>query len=83
MKDYNIYNISDTCEIEANYFAAQLLVNDEEIIDYAAMGYTSSQIAAKLNVHEELILMKANILNRQGYKFNISYIPDSNYLGKK
>jgi len=83
MKDYNIYNISDTCEIEANLFTAQLLIDDNDIFDYATMGYTSSQIAAKLNVHEELVLMKANILNRQGHKFNISYIPDSNYLGKK
>ncbi len=83
MKDYNIYNISDTCEIEANLFTAQLLIDDNDIFDYATMGYTSSQIAAELNVHEELVLMKATILNKQGHKFTIPYIPDLNYLGKK
>lgn len=83
MQDYNIYNVSNVYELEANFFTAQLLIDDEDFFDYASMGYTAGQMAAELNVHEELIIIKATILNKQGHKLNIPYIPDSNYLGKK
>lgn len=61
-------------------FAAQLLIAESDFLDYA---YTSAQIAAELNVHEELAIFKALILNRRGYKFKIPYHPSPTYLGKQ
>ena len=83
MKDYKIYNVTDLCEREANLFAAQLLIADGDFLDCASMHYTHAQIATELNVHEELVILKGTILNRQGHSFSISYLPSSTYLGEK
>jgi len=83
MKDYHIYNAMDVCEREANYFAAQLLIDNNDFLAYANIQYTYTQIAAELNVHEELVIIKGAILNRQGHKVNISYEPAAGYLGQK
>jgi len=83
MKDYHIYNVTDICEREANLFAAQLLIADSDFLDYANMHYSHKQIATELNVHEELVIIKGTILNRQGHNLNIPYLPRSTYLGEK
>ncbi|OPX85531.1 MAG: hypothetical protein A4E53_03525 [Pelotomaculum sp. PtaB.Bin104] len=64
-------------------FGAQLLIGNDDFSDCAGTGYTWSQIGSQLNVHEELAVLKAVILNRQGHKFNIPYVPKSTYLGGK
>lgn len=83
MKDFQIYNATGTHEYEANLFAAQLLIAGDDFLDCAGRGYTYAQIASQLNVHEELAVLKAVILQRQGHKFNIPYVPKSTYLGGK
>jgi len=83
MRDYYIYNVMDLYEREANLFAAQLLISDGDFLDCARMKYTHAQIAAKLNVHEELAVIKGTILNKQGHCLNIPYLPSSTYLGEK
>ena len=83
MKDYHIYDSTALYEREANYFASQLLIDDAGFLDYASMQYTYAKIAAELNVHEELVIIKGDILKRQGYKLNVPYAPKAGYLGKK
>lgn len=83
MKDYMIYNVTDLCERQANLFAAQLLIADDDFLDCVSMRYTHSEIATELNVHEELVLLKGTILNRQGHNLSIPYLPISTYLGRK
>ncbi len=80
MRDYHIYNELDIWEREANLFAAQLLISDRDFLDCASKQYTFAQIATELNVHEELAIIKGTILNRQGHKFDIPYLPRSTYL---
>jgi len=82
-EDYHIFNVADLCEREANLFAAQLLIDDNDFLDFASMKYTSAQIASELKVHEELAIIKGTILNSQGYHLDIPYLPSSTYLGKK
>lgn len=67
-------------EIEANCFSAQLLIEDDEFLYLAHNGYTYENLACELNVHIELALIKAQILNTQGCNLKIPYIPKSNYL---
>lgn len=83
MKDYHLYNVTDLYEREANLFAAQLIISDGDFLDYASMKYTHAQIAAELNVHEELAVLKGTILNNQGHRLNIPYPPSSTYLSDK
>ena len=83
MKDYHIYDSTAVYEREANYFASQLLIDDAVFLDYASMQYTYAKIAAELNVHEELVIIKGDILKRRGYKLKVLDLPKAGYLGKK
>ncbi len=69
-------------EIEANYFAAEFLISDADLLDLLNKDYTYSQIASELEVHTELAVIKAQILNSKGHKLSIPYIPAANFLGK-
>ncbi|MGH4137759.1 ImmA/IrrE family metallo-endopeptidase [Clostridium sp.] len=69
-------------EIQANYFAAELLMPDDTFLELVAQDYTYSQIACALNVHTELTIIKAQLLNNRGHKLNLPYVPGANFLGK-
>lgn len=83
LRNYDIYNVANVCEREANIFAAQLLISDRDFLDCASNHYTFAQIASELNVHEELALIKGSIINGQGHNLNIPYLPSPAYLGRK
>lgn len=73
---------ASTPEIKSNYFAAEFLISDDNLLELVAEDYTYSQIACTLGVHTELTMIKAHILNSRGHKLNIPYIPHSNFLKK-
>ena len=60
----------DRMEYEANIFAAQISITDDDILDLIYQGYDSHQIEAILNSDVNLIGLKRDILCSQGYKFN-------------
>lgn len=70
-------------EIEANYFAAEFLIEDEDMEELLSYGYTYEEIAAELGVHKELVIIKGLLLNKRGYELNVPYIESCNYLGIK
>lgn len=55
IRNYTLYS-KDVFEIEANKFAAELLLPDEILVEY--QGKTVEQIAAYLNVIPELVKLK-------------------------
>ena len=69
-------------EIEANYFAAELLIPDDKFLELVAEEYTYSQIACTLGVHTDLAIIKAQLLNNRGHNLNVPYVPGANFLGK-
>lgn len=50
-------------EIEANKFAAELLLPDNVFDNYFGQGYTLNQIAADLGQHNELVKLKLEYLS--------------------
>ena len=56
-------------EYEANIFAAELLLPDEQILDLIDMGYDSEQIARKMYADVNLVGIKISTLIRKGYNF--------------
>ncbi|MBZ9623304.1 hypothetical protein G9F71_010625 [Clostridium sp. FP2] len=55
---------------------------DDKFLELVAQDYTYSQIACILGVHTELVLIKAQLLNRKGHNLNIPYVPGADFLGK-
>lgn len=71
-----------TPELEANYFAAELLIYDNDFLKLTTNGYTYEEIAKILEVHTELVLIKAQLLNGRGHKLNVPYLPSANFLNR-
>jgi len=68
---------TDIMEQEANLFAAEMMISDEDVIECINLGYDVKQTASNLNVNVNLVALKIAELNRRGYKFN-----EQEYTGK-
>ena len=79
--DVTVFNQSSILEKEANLFAAELLLDDEEVIDILNDDYTFFEAASMLYVPIELLDFKFRIMKWKGYKIMESPIfSDSNFL---
>lgn len=54
-------------EYEANLFAAQISLSDEDSLELAERGYDTQQIARTLNSDINLVALKSDTLISQGY----------------
>ena len=85
-REYDLYNNISLEEREANAFAAELLLDDADILD--AISSTGDyppdvySIACSQNVPPELLIIKLNAMNGRGYTFNNMDAPDSRFLGR-
>ncbi len=62
LTDFASFDPTNVLEREANLFAAELLINDEEIMHLIEMGYDQPEIAATLEVTPELVAYKFELL---------------------
>ena len=72
----DIYNVSSKLEYEANIFASELLISDEDIEkenDFFAL-------AKRLNVPSDLLSFKLLSLKKRGFELNLPFVPDSVFL---
>jgi len=79
-KENGLYDMSSKLEIEANIFAADYLIDDEDVMENVSYGYTTEQAAKALCVPHELLLIKLNDMKSRGYELNLPYIPKSDFL---
>lgn len=71
MQEYELYDMSSVYEYEANIFAASLLLDDDEVLQYIfEYGYNAQQIAAIMHSDINLVALKIADMNTRGYKFN-------------
>ena len=66
--DWAILDSTNEMEINANYFAADWIMADEDVMDLVMSGMTFFQIAAMLNVLPELLAYKYHSMGRRGYE---------------
>lgn len=81
-KEHTLYDMSSKMEIEANIFAANFLISDEDIEQNSCYEFTSEQLAHCLCVPHDLLLIKLGDMNARGYDFNLCYNPRSDFLGR-
>lgn len=62
-EEASLFSPAGRREYEANLFAAELLISDEEIRDLAAENYTTAQMARILRLDESFVALKLG-----GYK---------------
>lgn len=69
-KEFNIFDMRDNrMEYEANVFASQIALPDDDFIELAERGYDTQQIAGALNSDINLVAIKGDLLRSQGYMF--------------
>lgn len=69
-KEFNIFDVRDSrMEYEANIFAAQVALPDDDFLELAERGYDVQQIAQALRSDVNLVALKADTLISQGYRF--------------
>lgn len=80
LQEYVLYDMKDRPEFEANTFAAALLLRDEDVLKYIKEGYDIVQIASLLYTDINLLLVKLQNMNKDGYNIRIPYDVKHNFL---
>ena len=79
-QEFQLFDMQkDSMEYEANLFASQIALPDDEITEYVYQGFSIDQIAGEMNSDINLVAIKIAELSRRGYAFRM---PDykSNFL---
>ena len=68
-EEFNIFDMRDSrMEYEANIFASQIALPDDDFLELAGRGYDTQQIAQALQSDINLVALKADTLISQGYR---------------
>lgn len=78
--DFDMFGMNDQCEHEANVFAAELLLDDDVVLDALNDDMTFFGAAKTLCVPPELLDFKFRVLKHQGYKIRPIMIANSRFL---
>ncbi len=78
--EITLFDSTDRTEYEANVFASELLLEDEDVIDVLNEDLFFFQAASLLQVPFELLDFKFRILKRRGYKVDSPVQAQSDFL---
>ena len=73
-----LFDESSRCEKEANLFASELLISDDDFFEATDDGQAFCQAASYLNVPPELLDFKAKLMKEKGYALCNSPITANN-----
>lgn len=82
LKDFAFYEVTSHTEYEANLFASELLVSDEDVEECVKEGMDYLSMCRTLGFHPQLMAFKLYGMVRRGYHLNLSEGLDSRFLGK-
>ena len=77
--EFELFNITNSTEYEANLFAANLLL-DQSIESLIQDGFDVVQIARSLGTNVNLLLLKLQQMNNDNH-LHLPDIPNRNFLG--
>ncbi len=80
LQEFQLFNITDMTEYEANAYASHILIDDTEMLDLFKAGYDIAAVAKMLHVNVNLLLIKTQELNRMGMDFKLPYSPDARFF---
>jgi len=79
LREFEMYNMKNSTEYEANCFAAELLIEDEELLELAERGCNVEQCAVALSSDVNLVALKVKSLRNRGYNLRLQNYK-SNFL---
>lgn len=73
LREFMLYDMSSRPEYEANIFAAEIMLPDENIVKLSKRGYDAEQIARALYTDTNLVALKLSSMTQRGYSFTDTY----------
>lgn len=80
--DFDLFGMKDSTEYEANVFAAELMLDTEEVLELLNQDMTFFGAASTLGVPPELLDFKFRVLKNQGYSIHPMMICNGDFLKK-
>ena len=78
--DFTLLDKADRKELEANIFAAEYMVSDDDLFDLLNQGLDIFSAASTLGVPPELLDFKLQLLEREGYPITAPRFSRSDFL---
>jgi Zn-dependent peptidase ImmA (M78 family) len=82
LKEFMLYDMATRPEYEANVFAGELLLDDNDVYSLIKDGCDLPNIAGELDTDYNLLLIKMNEMTKKGYDLRLPFLPDTRFLGK-
>lgn len=79
--EYELFDIRNAAEFEANAFAANLLIDEQELLDLMHDGADMVAAASSLNINVNLLMIRLLQMRKEGHDINAPFSPDSSFLG--
>ena len=80
LQEFMLYDMRTKPEYEANIFAAELLIDDSDILALIDRGCDIYQMARELEQDMNLVLIKVDELRKRGYDLRVPYRPAGDFL---
>lgn len=80
LQEFGVYDMTSKPEYEANLFAAELLLPDQDIMAHFEQGYSFYETAQLLETDNHLLAMKLMIMNDSGAEFRVPVDLKSDFL---
>ena len=81
LAEMEIFDITDQKELEANEFAASLLIDDEELLQLLREEYDVVAAASMLDVNVNMLMVKLLVMKKNGYSFDLPFYPKAEFMG--
>lgn len=80
--EMELFDIKNETEYEANLFAANLLIDESDMLEKLQNGYDIVSTAASLDVNVNLLAIKLAEMNKHGLPVGVPFIPDRKFMGR-
>lgn len=82
IKEYEIFDVRTAMEMEANKFAAGILIDKDEMLELLNSELSILQAASTLHVNVNLLIYRIEMLREEGMSFGeLPYVPKNNFIG--
>jgi Zn-dependent peptidase ImmA (M78 family) len=81
-QEFELFDSTVPAEYEANLFAAELLIEDDIVLELMNEDKSFFGVASELNVPAELLDFKFRVMKRRGYRLEAPYLANGDFLKK-
>ncbi|MBQ9663911.1 MAG: ImmA/IrrE family metallo-endopeptidase [Oscillospiraceae bacterium] len=82
LMNMELFDMRNRTEYEANLFAANLLIDDAELLEALREGKDIVSAAAAFDVNVNLMALKLAEMEKSGLPVNVPFVPERRFLGR-